>query len=54
MDFEWLSTTACPSCSVVPKATLYDEFGYPICPNCGTLIRTPADGELGVVHAETD
>jgi len=52
MTFEWLSTTACQSCTVIPKATHYDELGYPLCPNCGTLIRTPDDG--GVVHAETD
>ncbi len=54
MDFEWLSSTACQSCTVIPKATRYDEFGYPICPNCGTLIRTPADADSGAVHAETD
>jgi len=55
MTFEWLSTTSCPSCSVIPKATCYDEFGYPVCPNCGTLIRSPTDtSEPAVVHAETD
>lgn len=56
MVFEWLSTTPCPSCSVIPKAALYDEFGYPVCPNCGTVIRSPADGEAepAVAHAETD
>ena len=53
MDFEWLSTTPCQSCNAIPKATLYDKFGYPICPNCGLLIRTPADS-AEPIHAETD
>lgn len=55
MTFEWLSTTACPSCNIIPTAAQYDEFGYPICPHCGTIIRSPAESEQGaVVHAETD
>jgi|GEM_PF-261422 len=55
MVFEWLSSTPCPSCRVIPKATLYDEFGYPICPNCGTLIRSPTESvEPVAAHAETD
>ncbi|MFW5973862.1 MAG: hypothetical protein ACOCPZ_00580 [Natrialbaceae archaeon] len=40
MGFQWLSANACPSCSVIPSAADYDEFGYPVCPSCGTIIRS--------------
>lgn len=55
MGFQWLSTTQCPSCKVIPTEADYDEFGYPVCPVCETTIRsTSTDEEPAVVHAQTD
>ncbi|ATW89809.1 hypothetical protein halTADL_3107 [Halohasta litchfieldiae] len=45
MPFQWLSANACPSCNIIPTATRYDDFGYPLCPNCGTVIRSAEGGE---------
>ncbi|WP_185903303.1 hypothetical protein [Halonotius terrestris] len=45
MDFEWVYPVACPACTVCPqRVTDYDELGYPICPQCGTTIRSAAGG----------
>lgn len=54
MAFQWLSTSACHSCNVIPSAAEYDDFGYPVCPNCGTIIRCSDAAAEQVAHAETD
>ena len=56
MDFEWLYPVACPACAVCPKEIAdYDRLGYPICPRCGTTVRTAAaDAGEGVVASQTE
>jgi len=54
MAFQWLSANACPSCTVIPSASRYDDFGYPVCPNCGTIIRSPEAAKEATAHAQTD
>jgi len=55
MGFQWLSANACPACNVVPKANRYDDFGYPVCPNCGSVVRSTGDGDdQATAHAQTD
>lgn len=55
MEFQWLSVNACPSCNVIPSATEYGDFGYPVCPSCETIIRLPSAGDnQQAVHARTD
>jgi len=54
MAFQWLSANACPSCNVIPSATRYDDFGYPLCPNCGTIIRSADSKDQSVAAAQSD
>ncbi|MFO7832971.1 MAG: hypothetical protein R6V31_02670 [Halohasta sp.] len=54
MGFQWLSANACPDCDIVPKANRYDDFGYPVCPNCGAVVRSTGDGDPATAHAQTD
>ena len=56
MDFEWVYPVACPSCSVCPQhITDYDRLGYPICPHCGTTIRSAAAAPAeGVAASQTE
>jgi len=54
MGFNWLSANACPSCNVIPSAADYDDFGYPVCPSCGTIIRSSEGGDEQVAHAHSD
>ncbi len=53
MGFQWLSANACPACNIVPKAHRYDDFGYPVCPNCGTVVRSTGD-DPATAHAQTE
>lgn len=53
MGFNWLSANACPSCTVIPSAADYDDFGYPVCPSCGTIIRSEAsDEQVAAAHSD--
>jgi len=56
MEFEWLYPIACPACGVCPKQVSdYDRLGYPICPHCGTTIRTTvADSGECVVASQIE
>ena len=55
MSFQWLSVNACPSCTVIPSAARYDDFGYPVCPSCGTIIRSASSSEeQAAAQAGTD
>ncbi|MEA1931773.1 hypothetical protein [Halohasta litorea] len=53
MGFNWLSANACPSCTVIPSAADYDDFGYPVCPSCGTIIRSEGgDEQIAAAHSD--